>query len=101
MKRRSTGLIAPGANNLGDTSTTLFIARFEYHEAVADEAEQLIRKWRDDVQAARPDMIKAWEKSDIYDETAEELIIGEVWFEGDEIVRDRWLEDAEPPEEPS
>jgi hypothetical protein len=31
-------------------------------------------------------MTKAWEQSDIRDETAEVQVIGEVWFEGDEIV---------------
>ncbi|HKC22015.1 MAG TPA: hypothetical protein VKB64_05830 [Gaiellaceae bacterium] len=101
MIRRTAGLYAPGANNLGDSGTKLFIARFEYHEAVADEAQQLIQKWRDDLLATRPDMIKAWDKSDIYDETAEEQVVGEVWFEGDEIVRERWSEGDEPPPSPS
>jgi hypothetical protein len=89
VKRRSTGLVAPGATEIGDIATTLFTARFVYHEAVVDEVEELIQKWREDVLAVRPDLIKAWEASDIIDETAESRVIGEM--RDDEL----WLADDE------
>ncbi len=62
MKKRVLGLVAPGADKVGDIVTPLIRAEVEYQDYVADIADELVRKWRDDVVMVREQLIQQWEE---------------------------------------
>jgi hypothetical protein len=59
VKKRVLGLVAPEADKVADIVTPLIRAEVEYQDYVADIADELVRKWWDDVVMVREQLHSA------------------------------------------